>query len=38
LKALALVRKLAVPMLQLNIARKQVNIVTPTAAVPTPTG
>ena len=31
LKALAVVRKLAVPALQINIARKQVNVVAPTA-------
>jgi hypothetical protein len=31
LKALALVRKLAVPALQINVARKQVNVVAPTA-------
>lgn len=31
LKALALVRKLAVPALQINLARKQVNVVAPTA-------
>ena len=29
LKALALVRKLAVPALQINLARKQVNVVSP---------
>lgn len=33
LKALALVRKLAVPVLQINIARKQMNVAAP-AAVP----
>jgi hypothetical protein len=32
LKALALVRKLALPALQINLARKQVNVLTPTAA------
>ena len=31
LKALALVRKLAVPALQINLARKQVNVVTSAA-------
>src|SRR5262249_8806901 len=31
LKTLALVRKLAVPVLQLNIARKQVNVAAPCA-------
>ena len=31
LKALALVRKLAVPALQINLARKQVNVVAPNA-------
>ena len=35
LKALALVRKLAVPALQINLARKQVNVVAP-VAVTTP--
>jgi hypothetical protein len=30
LKALALVRKLAVPALQINLARRQVNVVAPT--------
>ncbi len=30
-KALALVRKLALPALQVNIARRQVNVVTPAA-------
>ncbi len=38
LKALALVRKLAVPALQVNIARKQVNVVTPAAVTATGTG
>lgn len=34
LKALALVRKLAVPALQINFARKQVNVVAPTTGSP----
>jgi hypothetical protein len=38
LKALALVRKLAVPALQVNIARKQVNVVAPPAVAATGTG
>jgi hypothetical protein len=33
-KALALVRKLAVPALQINLARKQVNVVAPPAVTP----
>jgi hypothetical protein len=33
-KALALVRKLAVPALQINVARKQVNVVAPAAVAP----
>jgi hypothetical protein len=33
-KALALVRKLAVPALQINIAKKQVNVVAPAAVTP----
>ena len=36
-KALALVRKLAAPVLQVNIAKRQVNVAAP-AAVSTPTG
>ncbi len=36
IKALALVRKLAVPVLQLNIAKKQVNISTPSVASTNP--
>ena len=38
LKALALVRKLAIPALQINVARKQVNIATSAAVVPATTG
>jgi hypothetical protein len=33
IKALALVRKLALPALQVNIARKQVNVSAPTAVM-----
>jgi hypothetical protein len=33
LKALALVRKLALPALQINVARNQVNVVTPAGGV-----
>jgi len=33
-KALAVVRKLAVPVLQVNIAKKQVNVVAPAAVTP----
>jgi hypothetical protein len=34
LKALALVRKLAVPALQINVAKKQVNIAAPAVTTP----
>ncbi len=34
LKALALIRKLAVPAFQINVARKQVNVITQTAVTP----
>ena len=38
LKALALVRKLAVPALQINLAKKQVNVVTPAVVTPGASG
>jgi hypothetical protein len=34
-KALAVVRKLAIPALQINVARRQVNVVAPAAVTPT---
>jgi hypothetical protein len=38
LKALAVVRKLAVPALQINVAKKQVNITTPVPVIPEAVG